>query len=332
MCLFWAIHGRVAGETTRPEIFWPTPNDSFFKGSSIDESLQPTQSGIVESGAFGCVREGGRRFHEGIDLKAILRNRKGEATDLIFAVMEGRIAYVNKVAGRSSYGRYVVIEHDRQDVAVYTLYSHLARIDNDIRTGVRVAAGQRIGIMGRSAGGYSIPKSRAHLHFELGLRKSDAFDDWHKWRKLAGKNHHGDLNGLNLIGMDPADFFACVRRGEFTDFQTYIQSLATAFTMRVATRRVPDFVVRYPRLVTRNVSAEDIVGWEIQFTWYGLPKQWTPLLQSEVATNKEGTLSLIRYDKDAFAGQCRDTLRFDGDRVRLGKAFEADMQLIFGFR
>lgn len=316
-----------------PDIYWPTPDDRFFKGNTIDDLLQPTQSGKLDSALFGCVREDGRRFHEGIDLKPIGRDQRGEATDPIFAVMAGIVTYVNRDAGKSSYGRYVVIEHDTLDVAVYTLYSHLARVDESIRTGVKVTGGATIGIMGRSAGGYAIPKSRAHLHFEIGLRKSDSFDDWYTWRKLSGKNHHGNLNGLNLIGMDPLDFFTSVRNGEFSNFRSYIDALPTAFTLRVATRRVPDFVIRYPQLVHRTVNVEDIVGWEIEFTGYGLPKRWTALEKRDVMTNKAGTLSLISYNKAVFAEErCRNTLRIDGDRVRLGKAFKADIQLMFGFR
>lgn len=315
-----------------PNIYWPTPNDKFFKGSDIDELLQPTQSGKLKSALFGCVRKGGQRFHEGIDLKPIGRNRRGEATDAIFAIMDGTIAHVNRVPGNSSYGRYVVIEHLAQDVAVYTLYSHLAKIHKPIQAGAKVNGGAPIGIMGRSAGGYAIPKSRAHLHFEIGLRKSDAFDDYYSWRKLRGKNHHGNLNGLNLVGMDPLHFFTSVRDGEFRNFQSYIDALPTAFTMRVATRSVPDFVTRYPQLVDRKINVKDIVGWEIAFTWYGLPKRWTPLQQENVPTNTEGTLSLISYDTTVFAGKCRDTLRFNGDTLSLGKSFKADIQLLFGFR
>ena len=325
------ICGALSAEASS-NIFWPTPNASYFEGERLDSSLQPTQSGKLESALFGCVRENGRRFHEGLDLKPIGRDSRGEATDAIFAITFGRVAYINKKAGNSSYGRYIVIEHTQWDVPVYTLYSHLARVDEDIFVGKMVQGGDRIGVMGRSAGGYSIPKSRAHLHFEIGLRKSSQFDSWHDWRKLSGKNHHGNYNGLNLIGMDPVRFYEQVRSGRFESFEKYIKNLPTAFKMRIATRRVPDFIARYPALMTRRVQTKDVVGWDIEFTWYGLPKRWTPLLKNEVPTSKEGTLSLLEYDADAFAGHCRKTLVFGKKGVQLGQSLKHDIQLIFGFR
>ena len=90
---------------------WPTPNTAFREGNPPHTFIQPTEKGTVESGLFGCVRNDGTRFHEGIDLNAVSRTGKGEAADPIFAVMDGRVVYINRSAGKSSYGRYLVIEH-----------------------------------------------------------------------------------------------------------------------------------------------------------------------------------------------------------------------------
>ena len=91
------------------ELVWPTPNQAFLKGEPIEAFVQPTASGEIKSGLFGCVREGGRRFHEGLDLFPIERDARGEAKDLIFSVLPGRVVYVNDRPGWSSYGRYVVV-------------------------------------------------------------------------------------------------------------------------------------------------------------------------------------------------------------------------------
>ena len=304
----------------------------FFAGDPIENLFQPTASGEVESARFGCVRNNGRRFHEAIDIRPLTRDRRGEAADQVFAFLPGRVVYINKSLGRSSYGRYVVLEHTDQDIAVYSLYAHLARIDVRLQAGEWVGGGERIGTMGRSAGGYSIPKSRAHLHFEIGVRKSQTFDDWYDWKAFTEPNYHGNYNGLNLLGMDPEDFFIKVRQGEFKNFAAYIRSLPTAYTLRVATRRVPDYIVRYPGLLTRSVQPEHIVGWEVDFTWYGLPKQWTPLLKEDITTQTAGSVALVGYDKNAFAGHCRDTLLFRSSEVLFGKALKDDIQLLFGFR
>lgn len=319
-----------------PPLYWPTPNPAFFEGAEWDEVTQPTASGRPESALFGCVRNGGSRFHEGLDLKPIGRDRNHEATDAIYAAMPGRVMYINKVAGNSSYGRYIVLEHPEADVPVYTLYAHLANIETGLREGDFVTGGQRIGTMGRSAGGYSIPRQRAHLHFEIGLRKTSHFDRWYKAAGYTGKNHHGDYSGLNLIGADPVDFWDDVRTREFKDFKSYFHGLPTAFTLRVGTNTVPEFINRYPGLLTKSIPVEGVSGWDIEYTWYGLPKKWTPLGPEAFPYGaKEGDLALVEFNPEAFAGQCRDTLEFSSSNpegtAKPGKNLKSDLKMLFGF-
>ena len=54
-------------------LIWPTPNQAFQRGEPIEAFVQPTVSGKVESGLFGCVRNDGAKFHEGLDLFPIQR-------------------------------------------------------------------------------------------------------------------------------------------------------------------------------------------------------------------------------------------------------------------
>ena len=74
----------------RVEFVWPTPNSAWAEGRPIDDFIQPTVSGDPESGTFGCIRSGGRQFHEGIDIKPLKRDRHGEPADAVFAAMDGR--------------------------------------------------------------------------------------------------------------------------------------------------------------------------------------------------------------------------------------------------
>jgi len=314
------------------DIYWPTPDPAFFEGGSIDPLLQPTVSGRLESALFGCVRNGGSRFHEGLDLKPMHRDRRGEATDGIYSIMAGKVAYINQVAGNSSYGRYIVVEHTEADVPVFSLYAHLASIEPGLRVGSRLLAGQRIGTMGRSAGGYRIPRSRSHLHFELGLMKTSSFAEWYRQEGFTSPNHHGNFNGINLIGSNPLTFFEAVRAGRFDTFSNYFDELPTAYTLRVATTRLPDFILRYPKLLSRPIPREGLVGWDIDYTWYGLPKRWTPLTQEDVRTRREGDVTLVDWDAAAFAGQCRGTLVFAEDgSPQIGANLQKDLRLMFGF-
>lgn len=297
--------------------------------------VQATASGRPISGLFGCVRNDGRRFHEGIDIAPVARDRRGNALDQVYAVLPGVVGYIGSVAGNSGYGRYVVIEHTQADVAVYTLYAHLASIDKGLSVGQQVEPGTVLGIMGRSAGGYTIPVSQSHLHFEVGLRLSDNFQPWYDAQKFGSPNRQGVYNGMNLSGMDPAHFWETVRAGQFHDFAEYMGALPTAFTLRIKTAQVPDFVRRYPKLVDGVAPANGLAGWQIDFTWYGLPKAWVPLgAESFAPQAKEGDIALIRFIPTAFEGRCRDTLVFDPNdpsSVRLGRGIVQELKKIFDF-
>lgn len=310
---------------------WPTPDPRFFQGHGPEAWSQATVSGRLESALFGATRNNGHRFHEGLDIApAQARTRQGEATDPILAVLDGRVAYINAIAGNSSYGRYVVIEHSNADVAVLTLYAHLAHIAEGLRVGQRVQQGTPLGTMGRSAGGYTIPKQRAHLHFEIAVMKSDRFAPWVS--SAGSTNSHGNYNGRNLTGFDPLPLYEAVRSQNFTSFRDHIWQLPTAFTLRVSTRNTPDFIQRYPALQTRTVSPDALVGWLVEFTWYGLPKRWTPLTASEAPTARTGDVALVGLNPEAFPPRCSRTfLMKGGEPSDLTTAFRNDLRLIFGF-
>ncbi len=332
-CLLWALILPAHAQSGTPiPVYWPTPNGEYFQTGDIMPLLQPTASGRPESGLYGCVRNGGNRFHEGVDLKPIGKDRNGEPTDPIYAVMAGRVAYANRIAGNSSYGRYVVIEHPQLDVPVYTLYAHMADIDSDIRPGTPVEAGERLGRMGHSAGGYSIPRSRSHLHFEIGLRDSNDFQSYYNYKRFGGKNQHGNYNGMNLTGMNPLRFFEKARAGQLTSMRELIQSQPTAFTIQVATRQAPDFITRYPALLTKPIPAQGLVGWEIDYTAEGMPIRWTPLTADDVPTRREGDITLVKYYPEELEDNCRDTLVMKNGKPTLGSGLKDNLQLVFGFR
>ena len=113
-------------------LIWPTPNPAFQEGKPLETFIQPTSSGKIESGLFGCVRNNGHKFHEGIDLYPLHRDQYGEAKDVIYSVLPGRVVHVSKVAGHSSYGRYVVVLHDAEAPSFHTLYSHLASVAEEL--------------------------------------------------------------------------------------------------------------------------------------------------------------------------------------------------------
>ncbi len=332
--LLVAFLGTFFSSTTlvaaAPTLVWPTPNTAFQKGRPIAEYLQPTQSGKPESGAYGCVRNNGARFHEGVDLKAVRRDSKGEPIDSVFAVMDGRVAHINQRPGKSSYGRYIVIEHLGQSPALYSLYAHLRRIQPNLAPDSSVKAGDTLGIMGHSAT-YNIPKARAHLHLEIGLRLSDTFQKWYDQKDFDDPNEHGNWNGMNLAGIDPLAFYSTFQGGTMSDVDAYLRKQPIAFTLRVHTKKTPDFIHRYPGLIESDHLEASLAGWDIDFTAFGLPVKWKPLLARDLLDPwKENRVILLQSQQDLLnAISCRDTISSDGS---MGANLRQTLELLFEFR
>lgn len=274
---------------------WPTPNPAYREGLSFDAYVQPTVSGKTLSGLFGCVRSSGNQFHEGLDLKALDRDRRGEAIDAIRTIQDGVVRYVNRRSGNSSFGTYVVIEHTDLDVPFISLYAHLSKVTAGLSTGDQVRSGQRIGTMGRTAAGYSIPRERAHVHLETGLWLNRDFQTWYDRQKYGSSNHHGIFNGMNTVGFDFHDLVDRLARGEVEGPREYLLRQPTAVTVEWVTGQIPDFVRRYPQLLLKPVP-EQVKGWRVDITWYGLPVRWTPL--TETPAGKTGRVQVVFHDRE----------------------------------
>lgn len=310
---------------------WPTPNPAFLNDEPPEHFLQPTVSGRVESGAFGCTRNEGQRFHEGVDLFPIERDRRGEADDPIFAASAGTVVYLNRDASLSSYGKYLVLEHDRLGLPLISLYSHFAQIDRGLEVGDRVAAGDRLGLMGRSAS-YHIPPERAHLHFEIGLRLGDeaSFAAWHARFYPEDQNDHGVWNGLNLLGFDPLSFYRWLDASDGpVQPAKYVEALPRSLVLRVWLPRIPAFVMRHPDLVDGGVP--DILpdGWEIVFTPWGLPIHWTPL--NHRPSDHDGDLEIVFVDARALEEwPCRHLVAKTDNGFALRQSLRAILEILFG--
>ncbi|HPC18663.1 MAG TPA: M23 family metallopeptidase [Kiritimatiellia bacterium] len=266
-----------AGPPPPPPPVWhqmtaPTPQTNLL-APDLPGVLQPTGSGRLESAKFGSTRinsNGSAVFHEGVDIAATARDRKGHATDPVFAVADGRVAFVNSSSGNSSYGKYVVLEHpdpslgvvEKRDgtsepAAVYSLYAHLADVRFGIRPGHHVAAGSEIGTLGNTSNTRPpIPHSRSHLHWEIGLMLNARYEIKHREEKL--KPDFGNYNGRNLFGIDPLDFFAARQRQPGLTMAAYLAALTPACEV-VLRGKAPDFFRRYPAL------------------WHGPPRDGNPI-------------------------------------------------------
>jgi peptidoglycan LD-endopeptidase LytH len=211
----------------------------------------PTGSGRPESAMYGSVRSANQgklvlpSFHEGLDIAPTGRDRSQMPTDEVVAAADGRVAYFNKIAGNSNYGKYVVLMHDDPLGETYTLYAHLAQVDSGISTGQKVVQGQKIGLMGNTAS-TGIPVGRSHLHFEAGMMMNRNFHSWFKKQKL--KPDHGNYHGHNLTGIHPLDVFRWQEDHETFSMADYLAQLEPAFTVVIRASQPPDYFKRYPGL------------------------------------------------------------------------------------
>ncbi|MDR2664565.1 MAG: M23 family metallopeptidase [Puniceicoccales bacterium] len=304
-----------------------------------DRFLPPSDNGAVRdslhylqnagtargNGGFGMVRERGTRFHGGIDIRPLRRRWDGEPADAVKATAAGTVVYVNGRAEDSTYGKYVLVEHDGLPLPLLSLYGHLAAVHPGIVAGRRLAAGDPLGTMGRTAGGYVIEKDHAHLHFELALRLGEEreFSDWYRRQQFSLPNYHGQWNGLNLVSLDPLPLLRTA--GEFS-LAEYVRSLPTAFETRIRTAEPPPFLRRYGAL--RDGPADDFI---VEWTWFGLPKRWRPLPPT-ADRPKNAEITLLHVNPEWLSAACaRGTLqRGRNGSLRLGKRTVDTLEKIFG--
>ena len=178
-----------------------------------------------------------------------------------------------------------------------------------------------------------IPTVRAHLHFELGVAVTRDFQRWYDRRKFGSRNDHSMWNGMNLLGIDPIAFFAEWRAGRLATVQDFFAHQETAVRLRIATYRTPDFVTRYPSLITKPMPLGPVAGWEVRFNWTGLPFAWTPLSTAEVAGLPPDKPRLIDVNAAIARRERSKSLAVvRGATWSAGKDLEIVLQLLFGIK
>src|SRR5437667_589633 len=129
--LFLLSYFSMMAQTERSvlDLVLPTDNDALFSGGGrafyqyIDRDFKGVHSTPWEGGQYGFVRDPVEtsagivytRFHEGIDIRPLRRDANDEPLDEVRAIADGKVVHVNPVPGYSNYGKYVVIEHRRDD-------------------------------------------------------------------------------------------------------------------------------------------------------------------------------------------------------------------------
>lgn len=257
----------------------PTANNALLKPGGDADFFQPTIEGTTESGMFGCVRVNGHRFHEGVDIKCLQRDRHGEPIDPVHAVADGEVAFINARPGLSNYGRYVVVQHNWDGVQVCTLYAHLSATAPGLIVGQPVKKAQVVGTLGHSSNTREgISLDRAHLHFEINFLLNPNFHIWYPKRDPKAPPF-GNFNGQNLIGLDPAAFLRAYAADRKLNFAAYVATQPIAFTVLVGARPFP-WLTLHPEQVQTASGAP--VAYEIGMTFWGMPTVVWPRTATEI--------------------------------------------------
>lgn len=275
----------VTGVAAEPFSF-PTANRFLLEPGGEPKFFVGTVGKPWTSGEFGCVRSGGAQFHEGLDIRCLQRDAKGEPVDPVLASAAGTVAYLNARPSLSNYGNYLVLRHSIEGMEVYTLYAHLSSLRKGLKVGDRVAAGEQVATLGRTANTQQgISKDRAHLHFEINLVVNDRYAAWHNVRLKGIRNDHGNFNGRNLLGLDPeAIFREQARLGTQFRLVNYLRSQPVLATVTVRGAKLL-WARRYPQLVEANPLAdrEGVAGYELQLAFNGLPVRVIPRSARELS-------------------------------------------------
>jgi murein DD-endopeptidase MepM/ murein hydrolase activator NlpD len=130
----------------------------------------------VKNNAFGNVRNGGTRPHQGWDLLAV-------SGTPVFAIADGEIHFAQDLG---KLGLTVVLKFQTNGRTLYAVYAHLSHVY--VERTRPISQGEMLGRTGTSGNARGMDAAHQHLHFEIRTR--------------------GEVPSLGLEGrMDPAELY-----------------------------------------------------------------------------------------------------------------------------
>ena len=311
-------HFSIMAKTDRAtvDLVLPTDNDALFSGDGpafyqhVERNFKGVKSTPWEGGQYGFVRDPVEtsagivytRFHEGIDIKPMRRDARGEPLDDVRAIADGKVVHANLVPGYSNYGKYIVVEHRWGNSNYYSLYGHLSSIA--VQPGESVRRGQRIAVMGYT--GTGLNQERAHLHLELDLMFSHQFEAWHDTFFKNDPNHNGIYNGINLAGLDIARLYLALRKNPSVTIPEFLNGEETFYKVTLPKSSHFDLQKLYPWMLADRRRSEKS-SWEISFARSGLPLKIEPsdkdVTQPELNYVKQSSIDYSYLTRDEISGR-----------------------------
>jgi murein DD-endopeptidase MepM/ murein hydrolase activator NlpD len=309
---------------------FPTANHSLYEIGNELKFFAPTAPDKPwTSGSFGCVRDDGTRMHEGLDIRHLQTDARGEPTDPVTAAADGTVVYFNVKPSLSNYGNYIVIRHVVEGLEIYSLYAHLSAIRSGLTIGEAVKSGEVIATMGRTSNAEVIAKDRAHVHFELNVLVNDNFAAWFKINSPGERNDHGEWNGQNLNGLDPREILLGehnpAKKFSLLDF---LRSQTELCRVLVRATNFP-YLKRYAALVLKNPVAEKegVAGYEIALNYNAVPFALMPRAESEIKSRAKIQLLSVNEAVEK-ANPCRKLLVQRAGRWQLTDGGIREMELL----
>ena len=298
---------------------FPTANHALYEIGNELKFFAPTAPDRPwTTGSFGCVRTDGRQMHEGLDIRSLQRDKRGDPADPVMAAAGGTVVYFNTRPSLSNYGNYIVVRHVVEGLEIYSLYGHLSAVRPGLKTGDPVKAGEVIATMGRTSDTETIPQWRAHVHFELNVLVNDNFAAWFKRNSPGERNDHGEWNGQNLNGLDPRDILLAEHnpKGGFS-LLNFVRGQTELCRVLVRATNFP-YLKRYPMLILKNPAAEKegVAGYEIALNYNGVAFALMPRAASEIKGKAKFQLLSVNEDEEA-AHHCRKLVAQRGGRWQL---------------
>jgi murein DD-endopeptidase MepM/ murein hydrolase activator NlpD len=294
----------------------PTDNDAIYRGDGaefyqyIERDYQGVKSTPWEGGQYGFVRNPAEtsagtiytRFHEGIDIRPLQRDERGEPTDPVRAIAAGVVVHTNLVPRYSNYGKYVVVEHRWDGCKYYSLYGHLSSLQ--VRVGQRVEKRDQLGVLGHT--GEGLNQTRAHLHLELNLMLSRHFEAWHDSLFKTDPNRNGLYNGMNLIGIDIARLYLALRDRPSLSIPEFLAQEETIYRVLLPDSGNFDLPKFYPWMRAQK-NAEKPGSWEVSFNRAGVPLKIEPsgkyVSGPELSYLKQTGIESSALTRDQVAGR-----------------------------
>jgi len=308
----------------------PTANHALYEPGNELKFFAPTAPDRPwTTGSFGCVRSDGWQMHEGVDIRSLQRDKRGEPADPVMAAADGTVVYFSTRPSLSNYGNYLVVRHVVEGLEIYSLYAHLSAIRPGLKTGDPVKAGEVIATMGRTSNAETIAPWRAHVHFELNVLVNDNFAAWFKKNSPGERNDHGEWNGQNLNGLDPREILLGEHnpKGGFS-LLNFIRGQTELCRVVVRATSFP-YLKRYPMLILKNPVAEKegVAGYEIVLNYNGVAFALMPRAESEIKGKSKFQLLSVN-ESEYHAHPCRKLVVQHGGRWQLANNGLRELELL----